>query len=74
MPGGFAVAQQTSTRESNEGTSNASRFELARPVGAAPHEMDEARDAVREQFSDNAIVRGSGFGGKLVRESASKVE
>ena len=36
--------------------------------------VDEALDAVREKFGDDAIVRGRGFGTKLVRQGPSKVE
>ncbi len=36
--------------------------------------VDGALDAVREKFGDEAIVRGRGFGTKLVRQGPSKVE
>ena len=44
--------------------------------GAAPAEdkIDKALDAVREKFGEDAIVRGRGFGTKLVRQGPSKVE
>ena len=44
--------------------------------GAAPGEekIDQALDAVREKFGEDAIVRGRGFGTKLVRQGPSKVE
>ncbi|MDE0202793.1 MAG: DNA polymerase IV, partial [Rhodospirillaceae bacterium] len=44
--------------------------------GAAPGEekIDKALDAVREKFGEDAIVRGRGFGTKLVRQGPSKVE
>ena len=44
--------------------------------GAAPGEdgVEEALDAVRERFGEDAIVRGRGFGTKLVRQGPSKVE
>ena len=44
--------------------------------GAAPAEdkVDKALDAVREKFGEDAIVRGRGFGAKLVRQGPSKVE
>ena len=43
---------------------------------AAPGEekIDQALDAVREKFGEDAIVRGRGFGTKLVRQGPSKVE
>ena len=44
--------------------------------GIAPAEdkIDKALDAVRDKFGDDAIVRGRGFGTKLVRQRPSKVE
>ena len=36
--------------------------------------VDEALDAVRGKFGDDAIVRGRGFGRKLVRQGPSKIE
>ena len=44
--------------------------------GAAPAEdkIDKALDAVREKFGEDAIVRGRGFGTRLVRQGPSKVE
>ena len=44
--------------------------------GAAPGEdgVDKALDAVRERFGEDAIVRGRGFGTRLVRQGPSKVE
>ena len=44
--------------------------------GIAPAEdrIDKALDAVRDKFGDDAIVRGRGFGTKLVRQGPSKVE
>ncbi|MDE0172894.1 MAG: DNA polymerase IV [Defluviicoccus sp.] len=36
--------------------------------------VDEALDAVRTRFGDDAIVKGRGFGTKLVRQGPSKVE
>lgn len=36
--------------------------------------VDEALDAVRGKFGDDAIVRGRGFGRKLVRQGPSRVE
>ena len=37
-------------------------------------EVDKALDAVRAKFGEDAIVRGRGFGTKLVRQGPSKVE
>ena len=44
--------------------------------GAAPGEdgVDKALDAVRERFGEDAIVRGRGFGTRLVRQGPSKIE
>ena len=44
--------------------------------GSAPggDRIDEALDAVRGKFGDDAIVRGRGFGTRLVRQGPSKVE
>ena len=44
--------------------------------GVSPNEdrIDEALDAVREKFGDEAIVRGRGFGTKLVRQGPSKID
>ncbi len=44
--------------------------------GVSPNgeRIDEALDAVTEKFGDDAIVRGGGFGSKLVRQGPSKVE
>ena len=44
--------------------------------GTAPggDRIDEALDAVRGKFGDDAIVRGRGFGTRLVRQGPSKVE
>ena len=36
--------------------------------------IDDALDAVRDRFGDDAIVRGRGFGTRLVRQGPSKVE
>ncbi len=43
---------------------------------AAPAEdrIDRALDAVRERFGEDAIVKGRGFGTRLVRQGPSKVE
>ena len=44
--------------------------------GSAPggDRIDEALDAVRGKFGDDAIVRGRGFGTRLLRQGPSKVE
>ena len=36
--------------------------------------IDEALDAVRDRFGEDAIVRGRGFGAKLVRQGPSRAE
>ena len=43
-------------------------------IGSADSKMDEALDAVRDRFGDDAIVRGRGLGTTLVRQGPSKVE
>ena len=43
-------------------------------VGLANSKIDEALDAVRDRFGDDAIVRGRGLGTTLVRQGPSKVE
>ena len=43
-------------------------------AGPADNKIDEALDAVRDKFGDDAIVKGRGFGTKLVRQRPSKVE
>ena len=43
-------------------------------AGPADNKVDEALDAVRDRFGEDAIVRGRGFGTKLVRQGPSKVE
>ena len=44
--------------------------------GASPNEdrIGDALDAVREKFGDGAIVRGRGFGTRLVRQGPSKLD
>ena len=44
--------------------------------GIAPDDdrIDEALDAVREKFGDDVIVRGRGFGTKLMRQGPSKMK
>ena len=44
--------------------------------GATPNEdrIGDALDAVREKFGDGAIVRGRGFGTRLVRQGPSKLD
>ena len=44
--------------------------------GVSPNaeRIDGALDAVREKFGDGAIVRGRGFGTKLVRQGPSRVD
>ena len=43
-------------------------------TGRAGSAVDEALDAVREKFGDDAIARGRGFGVKLARQGPSKTE
>ena len=43
-------------------------------AGPADNKIDKALDAVRDKFGEDAIVRGRGFGTKLVRQGPSKVE
>ena len=43
-------------------------------VAAEDDRIDKARDAVRDRFGEDAIVRGRGFGTKLVRQGPSRVE
>ena len=43
-------------------------------TGPADDRIDKAVDTVREKFGEDAIVRGRGFGTKLVRQGPSKVE
>ena len=43
-------------------------------IGPADNKIDKALDAVRDKFGDDAIVKGRGFGTKLVRQGPSKVE
>ena len=42
--------------------------------GPGDGKIDDALDAVRDRFGDNAIVTGRGFGVKLARQGPSKVE
>ena len=42
-------------------------------AAAADSRIDQALDAVRDKFGDDAIVRGRGFGSKLRRQGPSKV-
>ena len=43
-------------------------------VSPVENRVDEALDAVRRKFGEDAIVRGRGFGTRLVRQGPSKVE
>ena len=43
-------------------------------AGPADNKIDKALDAVRDKFGEDAIVRGRGFGTKLVRQGPSKVQ
>ena len=55
---------------------SASTFPVGLFGGFAPSEdrIDKAPDAVRDRFGEDAIVRGRGFGIRLVRHGPSKVE
>ena len=43
-------------------------------IAPAGDKVDRAIDAVREKFGEDAIVKGRGFGARLVRQGPSKVE
>ena len=43
-------------------------------IASSEDRIDKALDAVRDKFGDDAIVRGRGFGTKLVRQGPSQVE
>ena len=43
-------------------------------IESAESKVDEALDAVREKFGDDAIAKGRGFGTNLERQGPSKVE
>ncbi|MBN35276.1 MAG: DNA polymerase IV [Rhodospirillaceae bacterium] len=43
-------------------------------VGPSESKVDKALDAVREKFGDAAVMKGRGFGTKVVRQGPSKVE
>ena len=85
----FIVATVTHARRLRGATRSAEEmFRAAEPLlareagrlgrlfgGASPDSgIDEALDAVRERFGDDAIVRGRGFGVKLERQGPSKTE
>ena len=53
---------------------SAAQGDLFADPAPAEDEVDKALDAVRAKFGEDAIVRGRGFGTKLVRQGPSKVE
>ena len=52
----------------------AAQGDLFASATPADDKIDKALDAVRDKFGEDAIVRGRGFGTKLVRQGPSKVE
>ena len=52
----------------------AAQGDLFAITAPAEDRVDKALDAVRDKFGEDAIVRGRGFGTKLVRQGPSKVE
>ena len=52
----------------------AAQGDLFAEPAPAEDKIDKALDAVRERFGEDAIVRGRGFGTRLVRQGPSKVE
>ncbi len=52
----------------------AAQGDLFAEPASAEDKIDKALDAVRERFGEDAIVRGRGFGTRLVRQGPSKVE
>ena len=52
----------------------ASQRDLFGGIAGDDDRIDDALDAVRDRFGDDAIVRGRGFGTRLVRQGPSKVE
>ena len=52
----------------------AAQGDLFADPAPAEDKVDKALDAVRAKFGEDAIVRGRGFGTKLVRQGPSKVE
>ena len=53
---------------------SAAQGDLFADPAPAEDRVDKALDAVRAKFGEDAIVRGRGFGTKLVRQGPSKVE
>ena len=43
-------------------------------AGPGDGELDDVLDELRDRFGDDAVVRGRGFGVRLVRQGPSKVE
>ncbi len=51
-----------------------SRDDFLGQLAPGEGKIDKAMDAVRDRFGEDAIVKGRGFGTKLVRQGPSKVE
>lgn len=43
-------------------------------AGPSEEDLDDVLDALRDRLGDDAVVRGRGLGGRLVRQGPSKVE
>ncbi len=65
--GAHALAPAADAAEAAQG-------DLFADPAPAEDKVDKALDAVRAKFGEDAIVRGRGFGTKLVRQGPSKVE
>ena len=65
--GAHALAPATDVAEAAQG-------DLFADPAPAEDKVDKALDAVRAKFGEDAIVRGRGFGTRLVRQGPSKVE
>ena len=67
---GIGAHALTEAREAGD----AAQGDLFAVTAPADDRVDRALDAVRDKFGEDAIVRGRGFGTKLVRQGPSKVE
>ena len=52
----------------------ATQRDLFGSIAGDDDRIDDALDAVRDRFGDDAIVRGRGFGTRLVRQGPSKAQ